>query len=113
MRSLKTTGQKDEDKAIYTKEWTLQLAPYRFAEERVLYGLGPRGTPVEIGTTPWEPIDRTGIVHLRGAGQFTLYEVQADRDALAEFLAMANTYAWTKGLAPATPIRTGGLTHDQ
>jgi len=75
LMDVKTTAQQDDDKGLYPDTWRLQLAAYRYAEERVHYD----ETGEEIGTEANEPVDHCGIIHLRGDGNYRLYQVPAGR----------------------------------
>lgn len=110
---IKTTSELDSEKGIYHQDWAMQLAAYNFATEVVAYedGAGSRpyasakGRKMEIGTEPNEPADRCGIIHLRGDGDYTLYEVEADHAALDAFLALAAYGRWDKSLGQPHTVK--------
>ena len=119
---LKTTEQKWNDdkppkdqKGVYGDSWTLQLAAYRYAREVITYrwaeGKYANGKPraiLEVDTvTLNEPVDRCGIVHLRGDNRFTFYEVDADAYAYDLFLGLIPLAQWLKDLPTPTIIEQG------
>ncbi|HEX7355270.1 MAG TPA: PD-(D/E)XK nuclease family protein [Mycobacteriales bacterium] len=100
---IKTTHEQDPEKAVYHDSWALQLAAYRYAEECVGYALNDAGKVVETGAWENDPVDACAVIHLRGDGGFTLYEVAADEDAYQAFLALASFGRWDRALkAPRT-----------
>lgn len=98
---LKSTAQQDESKGIYVDSWRLQLAAYRHAPEIVLYQ--PDGT--EDGTHPNYPVDRCGVVLLRGDDSYTFYEVQADHAEHSVFLSMLGLHRWVNVDSKKPPAR--------
>src|SRR6185437_5771408 len=65
----KTTNQQDDDKGIYVDSWLPQLTALAFATETVEYEAWEEDGRVkvqEVGTGPWSPPDRLGVIHLRG-----------------------------------------------
>lgn len=89
---LKTTANQNEDKGFYWDSWRLQLAAYRLAPEIVLYD--DEGT--ETGTAPNYPVDRCGVLHLRGGGHYAFFEVQAGPAELATFADVCRVHMWMK-----------------
>jgi len=112
---LKTTEQKDPKKAVYGDSWALQLAAYRYAREVVTYkwveGVDSRKKPkavLAVDTVELnEPVDRTGIVHLRGDNRFTFYEVEARVDTYDVFLSLIPIAAWLKNAPDPLVIEQG------
>lgn len=102
----------EKQKALYGDSWALQLAAYRYAREIVTYewipGTDSRGKPKDqlvvasVGAN--EPVDRCGIIHLRGDDTYHFYEIDARVDTYDTFLSLIPIYHWLKG-APA-PILT-------
>lgn len=113
---LKTTEHKDPTKGVYGDSWTLQLAAYRYAREVVTYkwvdGQDAKGKfktmlaedTVELN----EPVDRCGIIHLRGDNKHTFYEVKADPDAYDQFLGLVQFHRFLKGLSVPNIITEQG-----
>ncbi len=103
---IKTTNHKEPEKGIYGDSWALQLAAYRHASEVVTYGWGEndKGKPVvvEVSHEPNELVDRCGIVHLRGDGEYQFYEVQADIVVYDVFLSVLHLYDWSKSCPKPT-----------
>jgi hypothetical protein len=87
---IKTTAQQDADKGVYPDSWRLQLAAYRWATEIVLYDEKNK----EVGTVPNYPVDRCGVIHLRGDGDYTLYELQAGKAEWERFLQLRRVWTW-------------------
>lgn len=87
---LKTTAQADETKGIYADSWRLQLAAYRHATEIVVYDDAGN----EEATHPNYPVDRCGIVLLRGDDTYTFYEVQAGEAEWDRFMQLRALYEW-------------------
>lgn len=98
---LKTTAQQDEEKGLYPDSWRLQLAAYRGAPEIVLYDTDGN----ETGTHPNYPVDRCGVVLMRGDDKYTFYEVEADVAELARFRELRSMWQWVNRDAKKPPIR--------
>lgn len=96
---LKTTAQQDDSKGVYGDSWALQLAAYRWAPECVTYGFDPKGKITETGTYPNTTVDATGVVHLRGDGDYTLYEVDSGPAPMEAFMHLAGLNTWLRDLA--------------
>lgn len=101
---LKCTAQQDAEKGVYGDSWTLQLAAYRHAEQCVDYAFNEQGRITEVGTRPNEPVDRTGIVHLRGDGNYSLFEVETTEKAHQAFLTLAHFNTWLRQLPQPTAL---------
>jgi|GEM_PF-3182113 len=103
----KTTDQLDPSKGVYGDSWSLQLAAYRHATEIVEYELDEKGKVREVGTKPYDyGIEACIIVHLRGDGDYTLYEVPAGADEFDGFVRLAQTYQFFKTLPKPTALNT-------
>lgn len=89
---MKTTANQDDAKGYYWDSWRLQLAAYRFAPEIVTYD--DEGN--ETGTLPNYPVDRCGVLHLRGGGHYSFFEVQAGPAELATFDDVCRVHRWQK-----------------
>lgn len=102
---IKTTSNLDESKEFYTKEWRLQLAAYRWAEEVVHY----HGT-TEVAAWPLADCfprpTRTGILHMRGNDGYQLIEVDSSVALLVTLDACAAIREWglTGGHATPAPV---------
>ena len=93
---IKTTAELDPDKGLYGKDWALQLAAYRYAPEVVTFKRDPKGKLEIASVEPNEDVDRCGIIHLRGDGEYTLYELDVDAVVYDNFMAMAQLYTALK-----------------
>lgn len=101
----------DKQKAIYGDSWALQLAAYRYAREVITYkwvqGSDSRGKPKDMlainTVADNEPVDRTGIIHLRGDDTYRMYEVDTSPDVFDTFLSLIPIAAWLK--APPVPVQ--------
>lgn len=100
----KSTAEQDAEKAIYGDSWALQLVAYDRAPELVRYGWDEAGKLRETGTEPNERSDRHGIIHLRGDGKFTLFEVQANDAAYAVFYGLAKMAHWLDNVAAPVAV---------
>jgi len=100
---LKTTAELDGSKALYLDSWTLQLSAYSRAEQIVDYGLDEKDKVVELGTRPNEPVERHGIVHLRGDGEYALYPVEVTDASYEAFLGLARVGEWLRMIEKITP----------
>ncbi len=113
---LKTTAHKDPKKGVYGDSWALQLAAYRFATEVVTYewveSRDSRGKPKNVlavkDAVENEPVDRCGIVHLRGDGKYTMFEVDADLDVYGTFTHLIPIAAFLKAAPAPVPVDLGG-----
>ena len=101
---LKTTAQQDAAKGIYGPEWALQLAAYNNAKEIVTYKRDERGKVVPDQVSENEVAEFTRIVHLRGDGNYTLFDVDAGPDQYDAFLQLLHLHLWRKGCAPPKPL---------
>lgn len=101
---LKTTAEQDGAKGLYADSWSLQLAAYARASEIVTYGWDEKGKLTEISTRPNEPVDRTGIIHLRGDGEYALYEVPVTDRAFESFLSLASVAQWLHSIEKDVPV---------
>lgn len=99
---LKSTAEQDPSKALYLDSWKLQLAAYSRASECVDYGWVD-GKLTEIGTRPNEPVQRHGIVHLRGDGDYTMVEVEITDADYEAFMRLAHFGHWLNGVEKQTP----------
>ena len=109
---LKTTDHKwdpkqppHKQKGVYTDSWALQLAAYRYATEVVTYKWvdGPKKPELILGGGRLnEPVDRCGVIHLRGDSRYTFYEIPVDIDTYDVFLSLIPIYHWLK--KPPAPI---------
>lgn len=95
---LKTTAEQDGSKGLYYDSWCLQLTAYDRADELVDYGLDEKDKVVELGTRPNERVDKHGIIHLRGDGNYALYEVQVTDASFAAFLGLARVGEWLRDI---------------
>ena len=91
---LKTTAkQADPDKpdsGLYFDKFRLQLAAYRMAKEIVRFEDG------EIAESwPNYPVAHCGVIHMRGDGNYQLFEVQAGGDEWATFLRLIDLHRWS------------------
>ena len=106
----------EKQKALYGDSWALQLAAYRYAREIVTYewipGTDSRGKPKDqlvvasVGAN--EPVERTGIIHLRGDDTYHFYEVDARVDTYDVFLSLIPIAAWLKKPPVPTLTELGG-----
>lgn len=105
---IKTTAEKDQEKGLYLDSWRLQLAAYRHAEEIVLYD--DEGNEVE--SRPNYPVAHCGVIHLRGDGQYALYELQAGGGEFTRFLQARGLWAWVNrdSKKPAPILRSASET---
>lgn len=101
---IKTTAEQDPTKGLYGKEWALQLSAYRYATEVVHYERNEKGRIVEVSTEPNEEVDRCGIIHLRGDGEYTLYELDCGLDTFDIFMSMAQLYMALKDEPTPKPV---------
>lgn len=101
---IKSTAERDVTKGIYHESWALQLAAYRFAAETVTYGENDKGKPVELSSEPNHASDGAAVIHLRGDGEYVLYDVAADDNAYIAFIHMAEARKWVKALAAPRPL---------
>ena len=101
---LKCTAEQDGDKAIYGDSWVLQLAAYARAPEIVTYGYDLTGKLGELSTRPNEPVDRTGIVHLRGDGHYSLFEVPVTDRSFEAFMSLASVAQWLHSIEKDVPV---------
>lgn len=99
----KTTAEQDGSKALYLDSWTLQLTAYDRASELVDYGFDENGKVVELGTRPNAPVQRHGILHLRGDGEYALYPVDVNDAAYEAFLGLARVGEWLRKIEKVTP----------
>ena len=92
---LKTTAkQKDEakpDSGLYFDKFRLQLAAYRYATEIVR--MDEQGEIVE--SWPNYPVDHCGVIHLRGDGEYQLFEMQAGEAEFALFRQQIDVHKWS------------------
>lgn len=95
---LKSTAQTDDDKGLYLDSWTLQLTAYDRAQELVDYAENDKGKVIELGTRPNERVDRHGIIHLRGDGDYALYPVDVTDEAYEAFLGLAHVGTWLRAI---------------
>lgn len=93
---LKTTAEQDGSKGLYYDSWCLQLTAYDRAAELVDYALDEKNKVVELGTRPNERVDKHGIVHLRGDGNYALYPVEVTDAAYEAFLGLARVGTWLR-----------------
>ena len=89
---LKSTAELDPEKGIYTRDWALQLAAYRYATEVVHYKRDDKGKLFVDSVEDNEDVDWCGIVHLRGDGDYTLFQVNADLEVWDTFMSMAQLF---------------------
>lgn len=101
---LKTSAEHNIEKAIYLDSWSLQLSAYSRAPEIVEYGWNADGKLAEIGTRPNKPVDRHGIIHLRGDGNYALYEVPVTDESFDAFMALAKFGHWLKSIEKVKPV---------
>jgi len=107
-----STNQQDDGKGIYVDSWLPQLTALAFATETVEYEAWEEDGKVkvqEVGTGPWSPPDRLGVIHLRGDEGYTFYELPLDKANHDVFLKMVDLVTWRKGL-PEVPdvVSVGG-----
>ena len=101
---LKTTAQQDAKKGIYGPEWALQLAAYNHAKEIVTYRRDEAGKLVVDSVGECEPADHCRIVHLRGDGNYTLFEVEAGPEQYDAFLGLLHLHQWRKTCPDPKPV---------
>jgi hypothetical protein len=101
---LKTTAQQDAKKGVYGPEWSLQLAAYNAAKEVVIYKRDEKDKIVIDRVEDNEPADHCRIVHLRGDGEYTLFEVEAGIEQYDAFLQLLHLHLWRKAQKEPTPI---------
>lgn len=87
---LKSTAKQEPDKGLYADSWRLQLAAYRFAEEVVAYDAAGN----EVAAHPAYPIARCAVLHLRGDGDYTLFECSAGGAEHNRFLQLVGIHRW-------------------
>ena len=87
---IKTTAELDPSKGLYFDSWRLQLAAYRGCEEIVEYDADGN----EVAAHPAYPVGRCGVLHLRGDGAYSLYEVQAGATEWNRFLQVIGLHRW-------------------
>lgn len=87
---IKTTAELDPSKGLYFDSWRLQLAAYRGCEEIVEYDADGK----EIGSHPAYPVDKCGVLHLRGDGAYSLFEVRAGAGEWNRFLQVCCVHRW-------------------
>jgi len=95
---LKTTAEQEASKALYYDSWCLQLTAYSRADEVVDYGLDENGKVIELGTRPNEPVEKHGIIHLRGDGNYALYPVEVTDASFEAFLGLARVGKWLRSV---------------
>lgn len=108
----KSTAQQAEGKGVYADSWTAQLNAYAFATETVEYAARYEGDKLkveEIGTGPWTPPQRLGVLHLRGDESYSFYEIPLSKAHHDAFLSMVDLYQWRKAIPNALPTLTRGL----
>lgn len=98
---IKTTAEQNAEKGLYPDSWRLQLAAYRWATEIVLYDAKNK----EIESRPNYPVDRCGVIHLRGDGRYVLYELQAEEAEWERFLNLRRVWTWANREAQEPPPR--------
>ena len=98
LHDIKTTAERDGEKGVYHDSWALQLAGYDKAPEIVHYGFDEKDKIVETGTEPNEPHDSCRVIHLRGDGGYSLYEVDAGEQTFRQFLGLAAFNTWLRDL---------------
>jgi len=101
---IKTTAEQNAEKGIYGDAWGLQLAAYRYAQEVITYELDDKKKPKVATVTDNEPVDRCGIIHLRGNGEYTLFEVDAGPGMYDAFLRLCDVLAWRKTVTDPKPV---------
>jgi hypothetical protein len=101
---LKTTAQQDAAKGIYGPEWSLQLAAYNHATERVEYARDLHGKIQVSDVHDNEKASRCGIVHLRGDGNYVLFDVDAGADQFDAFLRLLDVHLWRKSCPNPKPL---------
>ena len=115
---IKTTEQQDPEKGIYSDSWALQLAAYRYAQEVITYEWlhedqkrGPVKPRLVVSTVePNAPVDRCGVIHLRGNNKYDFYEVEASEQTYEVFYSLIPIYHWFKNCPPVTAISSLGGT---
>jgi hypothetical protein len=101
---IKTTAQQDAKKGIYGPEWSLQLAAYNNAREIVTYKRDDKGKVVVDTVTDNERAEFTRIVHLRGDGNYVLFDVDAGPDQFDAFLGLLHLHLWRKNCVSPRPL---------
>lgn len=100
----KSTARQSEDSGIYGDSWVLQLAMYGMAREEVLFEMqeDPKLRSgfrvVEVGTRPWTPPQRYGVIHLRGDENYTPFELDVTRDVQRTAVRLARAYPKWKAI---------------
>lgn len=92
---IKTTARQlvdgdDLDQGTYFDSWRLQLAAYALANEIVDYDADGN----ETGTHPNYPVEGCAVLHLRGDGAYTLWQVQAGAEEQSLFLRLVDIHRW-------------------
>lgn len=87
---MKTTAKQDEGTGLYPDSWRLQGAAYRLASEIVEYDDEGK----EIATHPNYPTARFCVLHLRGDGDYCLYELKAGGAELERFRQVLGVHHW-------------------
>lgn len=100
---LKSTAEQDAEKAIYHDSWLLQLSAYDRAPEIVEYGWDDKGKLAELSTRPNEPVDAHGIIHLRGDGNYSLFEITVTDQSFEAFMALAQLGHWLHAIDKDIP----------
>jgi hypothetical protein len=101
---LKSTAQQEASKGIYGPEWSLQLAAYNHATEIVTYKRDDKGKVVPDNVSENEPAEFCRIVHLRGDGNYTLFDVDAGPDQYDAFLQLLHLHLWRKSCPAPKPL---------
>lgn len=101
---IKTTAEQDAEKGLYGDSWGLQCAALTAAREMITYKRDEKGKLYVASTEPNIPVDHCGVVHLRGDGDYMLYEVDAGVDMYDAFLSLLHLYEWRKQVKPPRPV---------
>ena len=103
---IKTTARErksdqfDSADDIYPDSFRLQLAAYRHAPLLLRFFEGE-----EVDRRPNYPVDRTGILDIRGDGSYRLWELSADEAEYQTFLNLRRLYDWTSKDCKKPPPR--------
>jgi hypothetical protein len=101
---LKSTGNQEAGKGLYVDSWATQLAAYRYALQVVTFKRDDKGKIVEDKVTLNESVDRCGVIHLRGDGEYQLLEIDAGPEALDIFHSLRQVHLWRKSLPTPKPV---------
>lgn len=83
-------------KSVYFTEDTAQLAAYRYADALTTWA-----DKEVVSREPMPEVEFTAILWLRPDGEYRFVEMNADREALAQFMKLRELWEWQRDLSKA------------